>query len=131
MGDEHYIAVRKVAEKRLKKRMEFYQHLIAYVMVNAMMLIAFRGQWWVIFPLFGWGMGLIAHGVETFFNDPERHERAIAREMAKLGYVPSDEMPEKPKRGRVALSDDGELLYEDEITAHDDDSESQRRQCKF
>jgi hypothetical protein len=118
MVDQDYEAIRKVAEKRVKNRQEFYHHLAAYVVINAMLLIAFRGQWWVIFPLFGWGLGLITHGLEVFLDDPLRRERAIAREMEKLGYKASE--PEKPKRERVMLSDDGELIYE-----HEQASESQ------
>jgi hypothetical protein len=41
MDDQQYKAMRKAAEKRVKNRMEFYQHVVAYVMVNAMLLIAF------------------------------------------------------------------------------------------
>jgi hypothetical protein len=26
------------------------------------------GNWWFIFPLGGWGMGLIAHGLSVFFR---------------------------------------------------------------
>jgi hypothetical protein len=127
MDDEQYKAARKAAEKRVKSRMEFYQHLVAYVMINVMLLIAFRGQWWIIFPLFGWGLGVVMHGIEVFWDDPARRERAIAHEMAKLGYAPTDAVAEKPKRERVMLSDDGELIYEDEIAFKDDES-ARRRQ---
>ena len=126
MNDEQYKAMRKAAEKRVKNRMEFYQHVVAYVVINAMLLIAFRDQWWVIFPLFGWGLGVIMHGMEVFLDDPARRERAIAREMAKLGYAPTDAAAEKPKRERVMLADDGELIYEDEVV-HDEES-ARRRQ---
>jgi hypothetical protein len=126
MNDKQYKAMRKAAEKRVKNRMEFYQHVVAYVVINAMLLIAFRNQWWVVFPLFGWGLGVIMHGMEVFLDDPTRRERAIAREMAKLGYAPTDAAVEKPKRGRVMLSDDGELLYEDEVVY--DEELARRRQ---
>ncbi|GAB4546560.1 MAG: hypothetical protein OHK0023_06390 [Anaerolineae bacterium] len=68
--------------------------------------------------VFGWGIGLVSHGIEVFGNDPTRKERAIQRQMEKMGYsVRAEEVEEyeKPKRNRKAsLSDDGELIYLDE-----------------
>ncbi len=122
MSNQSYEAARKAAEKRIKNRVEFYQHIAAYVVINMMLALAFRDQWWIIFPIFGWGLGVIIHGLEVFLDDPLRRERAIEREMRKLGFTATDIEAEKPKRGeRVALSEDGELIYEED----DDDPEEE------
>jgi hypothetical protein len=128
MDDERYQAVRKAAEKRIKNRIEFYQHLAAYIAVNIMLVVAFPGQWWVVFPIFGWGAGLLAHGIEVFLDDPLCRERAIAREMEKLGYKPADVESEKPKRDRaLTLGDDGELVELDELELRNREDEQMRR----
>ncbi len=128
MSNQSYEAARKAAEKRIKNRLEFYQHIAAYIIINAMLAIAFRDQWWIVFPIFGWGLGIIIHGLEVFLDDPLRRERAIEREMKKLGYTATEMEAEKPKRGeRVALSEDGELIYEDE-DAGEEEAPRRRRQ---
>ncbi len=124
MSNQSYEAARKAAEKRIKNRVEFYQHIAAYVVINTMLALAFRDQWWIIFPIFGWGLGIIMHGLEVFLDDPLRRERAIEREMRKLGFTATDVEAEKPKRDRVALTDDGELIYED---ADEYEEEASRR----
>jgi 2TM domain len=47
----------------------FYVHLGVYVVVNAI-LIAINasspGGWWAQWPLIGWGIGLVCHGVTVF-----------------------------------------------------------------
>jgi hypothetical protein len=113
MGRLDYEEIRKAAEKRIKKRTEFYQHLIAYIGVNLILILVSSGG---SLPVaFFWGIGLAFHAADVFLSDPLRRERAIQREMEKLGYTADDIEAEKPKRGeRVALSEDGELVYEDE-----------------
>ncbi|WP_425305707.1 2TM domain-containing protein [Domibacillus aminovorans] len=45
-------------------------HLTVYVLVNAFLfginLSSNAGEWWFIYPLGGWGIGLLAHGISTF-----------------------------------------------------------------
>lgn len=129
MSNQSYEAARKAAEKRIKNRVEFYQHIAAYVIINTMLALAFRDQWWIIFPIFGWGLGVILHGLEVFLDDPLRRERAIEREMRKLGFTATDVEAEKPKRGeRVALSEDGELIYEEADEYEEKEAPRRRRQ---
>jgi len=65
--------LRKKARKIAKKKSDFYIHLAIYIAVNIFLI----AQWWVItdggngfawfvFPLFGWGIGIAAHAVDTF-----------------------------------------------------------------
>jgi hypothetical protein len=48
----------------------FYIHLAAFVAVMALLLVInalHGGPWWVRWPLLGWGTGLLAHGIATFY----------------------------------------------------------------
>jgi len=64
--------LRKKARKIAKEKSDFYIHLVIYIAVNAFLV----AQWWAIagpgtfpwfvFPLFGWGIGVAAHGISAF-----------------------------------------------------------------
>lgn len=58
--------------------------------------------------MLGWGIGMVAHAVDTYFQTGGRitaREAAIQREIER-------ERPyaEKPKRSRLVIADDGELM---------------------
>jgi len=75
------------AKEKVEARMGFYIHLIVYLLVNTFLTIlnlAFsRDHIWVIWPMIGWGAGLIIHGLRTFvFNSgTSLKERLIEKEM--------------------------------------------------
>jgi hypothetical protein len=114
MHDDFEREIRDRVTRIYDKRTEFFSHLVAYVMVNGFVWLAWistdssaRMTW--ILPAamsVGWGMGLIIHMLD-FINHIAR-ERAVEREIQKerewrMSY-------EKPKRDRVTrLSSDGEL----------------------
>ncbi len=58
------------AKKRVKKKKDFYQHLIAFVIVNSFLfflnMVTTPFTWWFHYPLMGWGVGLAFHYVEAF-----------------------------------------------------------------
>jgi hypothetical protein len=63
MTDEQIYAL---ARKRVQARKDFTVHLIVYLGVNALLICLWlfatgRGFPWFVFPLGGWGIGLIAH----------------------------------------------------------------------
>ena len=75
------------AVKRLKAKEEFRVHLLIYVLVNGMLVLiwAMTGAdfFWPIFPIAGWGIGLVAHAMDVYW----RHEPTaveIASEMDRL-----------------------------------------------
>lgn len=61
------------AKKRAKDKIEFIQHLLVYLVINAGLLIfnliTSPGTLWVLFPIVGWGIGLTIHFLSTFIFD--------------------------------------------------------------
>jgi uncharacterized ion transporter superfamily protein YfcC len=79
--------LRERAVKRLKKRRDFAAHLIVYVMVNTFIVVIWAvtsdGFFWPIFPMAGWGIGVVMNGWDVYRGD-EFTEQQIADEMARL-----------------------------------------------
>jgi uncharacterized ion transporter superfamily protein YfcC len=79
--------LRERALKRLKKRRDFAAHLIVYVMVNTFIVVIWAvtsdGFFWPIFPMAGWGIGVVMNGWDVYRGD-EFTEQQIADEMARL-----------------------------------------------
>ena len=88
---------RELAIKRLKDKSDFRIHLVVYLTVNAMLLVIWAvtggvtatpsgytfGFLWPIFPIVGWGVGLIAHWYTVYFSDVYSEEQ-VRREMGRL-----------------------------------------------
>ena len=78
--------LRDQAVVRLNKKREFWAHLLAYLMVNTILVVvwAMTGAafFWPIFPLMGWGIGMAFHAWDTFGRPPS--EERIRREMEQL-----------------------------------------------
>ena len=82
--------LRKVAIVQLRKKREFWQHATAYVVVNlALNLIWFLttpgGFYWPMFPLLGWGIGIVFHALDAY-SPAMPTERKIEREMKRLAH---------------------------------------------
>jgi hypothetical protein len=82
------IAYRRAAA-RVETRLAFYRHAIIYVLVNlflaALNLIRTPDHLWFKWSVFGWGIGLVAHGISVFsyrWREGSR-ERMIQREMER------------------------------------------------
>ena len=58
------------AKVKAKKLREFYSHLRTYLIVNSIFfIINWMGnsdEWWVLYPLIGWGFCLTIHAIDTF-----------------------------------------------------------------
>ena len=77
------------AKKRVEARKAFFTHLAVYVVVNFMLVMIWAfasggGYPWFIFPLGGWGIGLLFHALGTFFFLQSSDDAAIEKEAAKL-----------------------------------------------
>ena len=65
-NDEAYLR----AKRRVQEIKGFYAHLIVYIVVNAVLvlinLLVTPRFLWFLFPLIGWGIGLLFHAVFGF-----------------------------------------------------------------
>ena len=62
----------ELAKKRAEMKLGFYVHAAIFVAVNLLLLFinltTDSTNWWFIWPLLGWGIGLFVHGVLVFFD---------------------------------------------------------------
>jgi hypothetical protein len=80
--------LRERAIKRLKKRRDFSGHLLVYVLVNAFLVVIWamtdpNGFFWPVFPIVGWGVGVVMNAWDVYRND-EFDEEQIRREIERL-----------------------------------------------
>jgi len=80
--------LRREAERRADAKLGFRTHALIYVVVNAglaaLNLLTSPGTLWFVWPLFGWGIGLAAHGFAVYASGGDRREKAIVNELAAL-----------------------------------------------
>ena len=81
-------ALRERAIKRLKKRRDFAGHVLIYVLVNAFLVVIWaltnvHGFFWPVFPIVGWGIGVVMNAWDVFHNE-EFDEQRIRREVERL-----------------------------------------------
>jgi hypothetical protein len=74
------------ARERATALQGFYTHLLVYLVVNAGLFAINAvtrgddGSWWCIWPLLGWGVALLIHGLTTFagvFSTDWRDRKAM------------------------------------------------------
>jgi hypothetical protein len=92
---EREIAIRR----RVHRIAEFYRHMMVYIFVIGALWILNAAtvysstqpvrwhSWWAVWPMLGWGIGLLAHGIAvlpvwTFFS-PEWEERKVKEFMER------------------------------------------------
>jgi hypothetical protein len=79
--------LRDRAEESLKKKSEFWTHLLAFVVINGVIVViwAMTGAdfFWPAFPIAAWGIGLVFHAWDVYIERPPSEER-IRREMDRL-----------------------------------------------
>ena len=73
------------AVKRIRAKRAFWTHLTVYVAVNAFLVILWavtlQGDFWPIWTMVGWGIGLAAHAISVFAGGSEITEERIEREI--------------------------------------------------
>jgi hypothetical protein len=77
------------AKKRVEAKWGFYSNLIAYVVVNTILIIIWAfpaggGYPWFLWPLGGWGIGLIMHYIQVFVWPKGGNRTAIEKEVEKI-----------------------------------------------
>lgn len=77
------------AKRHVDRKIGFFIHLAVYLIVNAglivLNLLQTPGKAWAFWPLFGWGIGLLFHGLAVFLHAPGAawKQRMIENEMNK------------------------------------------------
>lgn len=78
--------LRQRAIKRLQNKRGLAAHALAYLMVNLLLVAIWFATgapfFWPVFPIFGWGIGLVFHAWDVLW--PEPGSRQIAAEMERL-----------------------------------------------
>lgn len=78
----------KTATERVQssKRRRVIAHAFVYLTVNGFLFainyLTTPGQWWVLFPIFAWGIGLMLHAGFGLFS--RASERSVTREKRRL-----------------------------------------------
>jgi fatty acid desaturase len=79
--------LRKQARQRVQKRRDLAAHVVAYVVINAMLVGVWAftgaGYFWPAWVILGWGVGLVLNVWDVFFRRPIT-EADIDREMERL-----------------------------------------------
>ena len=80
--------VETLAQRRAAARMGWYVHALVFVAVNsALSLLAWlSGHHWAIYPMLGWGLGLLLHGAGVWLSlgGGGLQQRLLAQERARL-----------------------------------------------
>lgn len=81
-------AIEDLARKRAGAKLGWFIHASVYVAVNSFLVLTalYHGKMWAVFPLLGWGLGLLIHGAAVWFasSGSALHERLLTRERARL-----------------------------------------------
>ena len=73
MNDIHTDHKHDRAKAHVTELKEFYTHLITYVVMVPIFIIVNHYTTsfpWAIFPIAGWGIGLLSHAIQTFGWNP-------------------------------------------------------------
>jgi 2TM domain-containing protein len=87
VNDTHEQTAHDQAVTQLKKRRDFHAHLLVYVLVNAFLVVIWavtgmHGFFWPIFPIAGWGIGVVMNAWDVYWRHPIT-EADIKREIER------------------------------------------------
>ena len=77
------------AKKRVEEKKGFFIHLTVYIVVNIMLMLIWAfaaggGYPWFLWPLGGWGIGLLFHFLGVFVFGRKSDRAAIEKEAEKI-----------------------------------------------
>ena len=80
--------LRDHAVRQLKKQRDFRRHLLVYILVNTFLVVIWLltdpgGFFWPMFPIAGWGIGVIMNAWDVYGRQ-EITEEDVHREMDRL-----------------------------------------------
>jgi hypothetical protein len=80
------LELRERAKLQIQRKREFQAHAMAYVLVNAFFIaiwaVTGSALFWPIFPMVGWGIGVVFHAWDVYRRPPT--EARIQREIERL-----------------------------------------------
>ena len=81
---------RQQAIRSIKAKRGFWVHFGVYLAVNALLVIIWAmtsaAYFWPVWPILGWGIGVVANGLAVYVGPSEISEARIEREMqSRLG----------------------------------------------
>lgn len=142
--------IRARVRQKMARRRRFMAHLVTYIVVNGVLWLGWLTTLWTMRQMGGfdfdswpfsmmripwplvvmvfWGIFLLAHGIRAYQQTTaqEREDLAVQREIERERKRLGEAAFEKPKR-HASLSDDGELVFEEE---HREEPARQRKQAK-
>jgi len=67
------VKVKKEQMSHSQQRKEFKSHLFAFMAINGFLVIlnlgVSPGYFWAIYPMLGWGLGLLFHGIKVYTSN--------------------------------------------------------------
>ncbi|HEX6934195.1 MAG TPA: 2TM domain-containing protein [Streptosporangiaceae bacterium] len=78
--------LRDQAIRRLKKQRDFRAHLLVYILVNGFLVVIWamttgvNGFFWPIFPMAGWGIGVVMNAWDVYRREDFTEEQISAEE---------------------------------------------------
>ena len=86
MSTLHTNDLERTARRRAGMKLGWYIHAGLYLAVNLGLGAAAlaSGSRWVMFPAFGWGIGLAIHGVVVYLRTSGAYDGLVARERRLL-----------------------------------------------
>ena len=70
--------LQKTDRSKAKEKVDFRIHIINYIVINAILavinLTLTPGYMWFIWPLLGWGIGIILHALNVYYLENTRNK---------------------------------------------------------
>jgi uncharacterized membrane protein YecN with MAPEG domain len=80
--------LREAAIASLKRKRDFTQHLVSYVVINIVLVVIWAatgaGYFWPAWVIGGWGVGLLFHAWDVFGRRRMVTEDEVSREMDRM-----------------------------------------------
>ena len=78
---------RQRAIRRIRAKRGFRVHFAVYLAVNALLVLIWAmtptTYFWPVWPMLGWGIGVVAHAVSVYVGPSEISEAQIDRELQR------------------------------------------------
>lgn len=88
-------AFREREARQIERRRAFLVHLSIWAAVNVMLVMIWvltgGGHPWFLYPLLGWGIGVVAHAASAYLMAPA-DEIVLEREQARTPWATADRL---------------------------------------